>query len=164
MPPKAKRNASPSTVSVSTFADIHQDDDATTFPLPEAEVPESQLQAAPLPAPPEIQGNLDEWTISKIIERIARTSGMLPRWDSIVYNSAENANGSFAKCTARFSSSDTAKVDAFLNSVLTYKDVYRVSDKNALRGLSLLLEDCGSQWWIGVKSRVTDWKTAVSSF
>lgn len=72
--------------------------------------------------------------------------------------------GSFAKCTARFNGSETSDVDAFLDNVLTYKDICNVSNENALRGISMLLEGQASTWWIGVKNTLDTWDNAVRAF
>lgn len=72
--------------------------------------------------------------------------------------------GSFAKCTARFNGFESSDVDAFLDNVLTYKDICNVSDENALRGISMLLEGQASTWWIGIKNTVDTWANAVSAF
>ena len=69
--------------------------------------------------------------------------------------------GNFAKCTARFDGSDSSDVEAFIDCVLTYKDCTNVSDENALRGLSMLLENAAATWWQGVKATVADWNGAV---
>lgn len=75
-----------------------------------------------------------------------------------------HVSGSFAKCTARFNGSDTADVDAFLDNVLTYKDICNVSDENALRGISMLLEGQASTWWVGVKKTIHTWEAVISAF
>ncbi|KAG8240407.1 hypothetical protein J437_LFUL002551 [Ladona fulva] len=59
-------------------------------------------------------------------------------------------SGNFAKCTARFCGSAADDLDEFLEAVLTYKDCTQVSDENALRGLSMLLEGTAATWWQGV--------------
>jgi hypothetical protein len=76
---------------------------------------------------------------------------------------AQLLSGSFAKCSARFNGEDTSDVDAFLDNVKTYKDICNVSDDNALRGISMLLVDQASTWWIGVKSNIKTWNDAVAT-
>ncbi|KAJ8981051.1 hypothetical protein NQ317_018023 [Molorchus minor] len=77
--------------------------------------------------------------------------------------STSHTTGSFAKCTSRFDGNSKADVDAFLDSILTYKDCTNVSDDNALRGLSMLLEGIAATWWQGIKKTIPDWKTAVTT-
>ncbi|KAJ8913095.1 hypothetical protein NQ315_006597 [Exocentrus adspersus] len=73
-----------------------------------------------------------------------------------------NFAGTFSKCTARFNGSDKSDVDAFIDSIETYKECSKVSDENALRGLSMLLEGVAATWWQGVKKTITDWKGAIA--
>ncbi|XP_030750795.1 activity-regulated cytoskeleton associated protein 1-like [Sitophilus oryzae] len=47
------------------------------------------------------------------------------------------------------------------NDIETFKDCSRVSDANALRGLSMLLDDFAATWWYGVKDTVATWETAL---
>lgn len=72
-------------------------------------------------------------------------------------------SGNFAKCTSRFNGQPDSNVDAFLDSVETYKDCTNVSNVNALRGLSMLLEGQATTWWQGVKSSIQSWEEAVTS-
>lgn len=74
-----------------------------------------------------------------------------------------SVNGSFAKCTSRFNGSDAADVDAFLDSIITYKECCGISDENALRGLSMLLEGVAATWWKGVKDSIKEWPIAVEA-
>ncbi|KAG8233323.1 hypothetical protein J437_LFUL017301 [Ladona fulva] len=46
---------------------------------------------------------------------------------------------------------------------MTYKDCTNMTDENALRGLSMILEGVAATWWHGVKATVSDWSAAVSS-
>lgn len=78
-------------------------------------------------------------------------------------SSVPTSYGNFAKCSARFDGSASSDVDAFLDSVVTYKECTHVSDENALRGLSMLLEGIAGIWWKGVKNTVTEWNQAVTA-
>ncbi|KOB67976.1 Retrovirus-related Pol polyprotein from transposon 17.6 [Operophtera brumata] len=70
--------------------------------------------------------------------------------------------GSFASCTARFDGSrDTTKVEAFLSTIITYKKIEKITDEDAIEGLTLLLSDEASIWWIGVKEEVTTWANVL---
>ncbi|KAG8234751.1 hypothetical protein J437_LFUL009990 [Ladona fulva] len=60
-------------------------------------------------------------------------------------------SGNFVKCTAQFCGGAANDLEAFLEAVITYKDCANVSDENALRGLSILLEGTAATWWQGVK-------------
>ncbi|KAH9639012.1 hypothetical protein HF086_012575, partial [Spodoptera exigua] len=72
-------------------------------------------------------------------------------------------SGSFASCTARFNGSrNTAVVEAFLSTISTYKKIEAISNDNAIEGLTLLLTDEASIWWLGVKETISNWQEAVS--
>uniref|UniRef100_A0A6P7GRW7 Activity-regulated cytoskeleton associated protein 1-like n=1 Tax=Diabrotica virgifera virgifera TaxID=50390 RepID=A0A6P7GRW7_DIAVI len=60
--------------------------------------------------------------------------------------------GKFVKCTARFDGSQHANVEAVLDAFLTFKECTHVSDDNALRGLSVLLNGTAATWWQGIKT------------
>lgn len=85
------------------------------------------------------------------------------RSETPVSRLSDNTFGSFVKCTARFSGSENSDVDAFLDNVLTFKDCTRVTDENAIRGLSMLLEGTAATWWQGVKGTITNWDDAVKA-
>ncbi|KAL0861058.1 hypothetical protein ABMA27_009570 [Loxostege sticticalis] len=71
--------------------------------------------------------------------------------------------GSFALCTARYDGTrDTSLVEAFIATIVTYKNIENVTDSNAIEGLTLLLTGEASVWWLGVKSDVTTWTEAIS--
>uniref|UniRef100_A0A2H1VK17 SFRICE_026936 n=1 Tax=Spodoptera frugiperda TaxID=7108 RepID=A0A2H1VK17_SPOFR len=59
------------------------------------------------------------------------------------------ANGNFAKCASRYGGRADESLDNFLDAVITYKDCVNVSDVNALRGFSMLLEGPAAVWWQG---------------
>lgn len=82
---------------------------------------------------------------------------------SPVASVTENQSGNFTKCTCRFDGSPESDVDAFIDAVLTYKDCVNITDKNALRGLTLLLEGVAATWWSGIKSSVKTFDDAVKA-
>lgn len=58
---------------------------------------------------------------------------------------------SFAACRTRFDGSrDTTEVEAFISTIVTYKKI-KVSDEDAIEGLSLLLSEEAAIWWMRVK-------------
>ncbi|CAK9832644.1 Activity-regulated cytoskeleton associated protein 1 [Anthophora retusa] len=70
--------------------------------------------------------------------------------------------GSFAKCTARYSGQrDRAILEDFVTTTTIYKEIENITDDNAIKGLSLLLEDNAAIWWLGVKGTVKTWKKAA---
>ncbi|KAI8125535.1 hypothetical protein CVS40_4373 [Lucilia cuprina] len=72
-------------------------------------------------------------------------------------------SGSFTQCTARFKGQrDPAAVEEFLSAISVYKDIEKISDIDALRGMPLLLEDYAASWWIGVKDNVLTFEQAMS--
>uniref|UniRef100_A0A2A4K4E5 CCHC-type domain-containing protein n=1 Tax=Heliothis virescens TaxID=7102 RepID=A0A2A4K4E5_HELVI len=72
-------------------------------------------------------------------------------------------SGSFASCTARFNGTrNTAVVEAFLSTISTYKKIEAISNDNAIEGLTLLLTDEASIWWLGLKEAISNWQEAVS--
>ncbi|XP_036335367.1 activity-regulated cytoskeleton associated protein 2-like [Rhagoletis pomonella] len=75
---------------------------------------------------------------------------------------SDKKNGSFTGCTARFRGQRSPEaVEEFLAAITVYKDIEEVSDANALRGMSLLLEDYAATWWIGVKEKVATFSEAI---
>uniref|UniRef100_A0A6P7H3E9 Activity-regulated cytoskeleton associated protein 1-like n=1 Tax=Diabrotica virgifera virgifera TaxID=50390 RepID=A0A6P7H3E9_DIAVI len=73
------------------------------------------------------------------------------------------SGGNFVKCTARFDGTVNADVEAFLDNVITFKDCSQISDENALRGLSMLLNGSAATWWQGVKNTILTWEDAVQA-
>uniref|UniRef100_A0A6P7HAA5 Activity-regulated cytoskeleton associated protein 1-like n=1 Tax=Diabrotica virgifera virgifera TaxID=50390 RepID=A0A6P7HAA5_DIAVI len=65
--------------------------------------------------------------------------------------------GNFVNCTARFDGSEHANVKAFLDNILTFEECTHVSDDNALRGLSMLLNGTAATWWQGIKTSTLTW-------
>lgn len=47
--------------------------------------------------------------------------------------------GNFAKCTSRFDDSKDADVETFIDVIVVYKECSKISDDNALKGLTVLL-------------------------
>ena len=80
-----------------------------------------------------------------------------------VAHSQTNPVGNFSRCTARFKGETEEDVEAFLDSVITYKECVYITDENALRGLSMLLEKTALQWWVGVKRSIHTWEEALSA-
>ncbi|XP_037807267.1 activity-regulated cytoskeleton associated protein 2-like [Lucilia sericata] len=69
--------------------------------------------------------------------------------------------GSFTQCTARYKGQrDPAAVEKFLAAISVYKDIEKISDADAIRGMPLLFEDYAATWWIGVKDTVTSFEDA----
>ncbi|KAJ8945545.1 hypothetical protein NQ318_020391 [Aromia moschata] len=76
---------------------------------------------------------------------------------------AMTTGGSFSKCTARFNGKRCpTTVDTFVTTVNIYKDVERISDEDALKGLPLLFTDSASIWWQGVKGEAKTWCEATA--
>lgn len=77
---------------------------------------------------------------------------------------AGTIRGNFSNCTVRFcgSSHDGEVLEAFLDSVETFKECAAVSDDHALQGLPMLLEGKAAIWWRGVKASVTSWPDALA--
>ncbi|KAH8337898.1 hypothetical protein KR067_008933 [Drosophila pandora] len=72
------------------------------------------------------------------------------------------SKGSFSNCPVRFSGQrDHDAVDEFINAVETYKEVEGISDKDALKGLSLLFNNIAVMWWKGVRRDAKTWADAM---
>ncbi|KAL0901404.1 hypothetical protein ABMA27_006676 [Loxostege sticticalis] len=71
--------------------------------------------------------------------------------------------GNFTRCTARFDGTTRSAevLEAFIESVLVYKECAAVSDEHALRGLPMLLTGDAAVWWQGVRTTVKDWDDAI---
>lgn len=69
--------------------------------------------------------------------------------------------GSFASCSSRYNGVKDSDVRAFIDAVETFKQCANVSDENALRGLSMLLDGFAATWWQGVKDTATSWSDAI---
>lgn len=74
----------------------------------------------------------------------------------------KQSKGSFANCQTRFSGQrDHDAVEVFVDAVETYKAVEQISDKDALKGISLLFNGLASTWWKGVRREAKTWEDAV---
>ncbi|KAJ8911492.1 hypothetical protein NQ315_010864 [Exocentrus adspersus] len=72
--------------------------------------------------------------------------------------------GSFSKCTARFNGERSHNtVDNFITTINIYKDIEKIEDADALKGLPLLLTGTAAIWWQGVKNEVTTWNETTTS-
>lgn len=75
---------------------------------------------------------------------------------------AVSNHGNFSQCTSRFSGGRD-DVSAFIDGVSVYKECLNVSDENALKGLSMLLQGDAATWWQGIKSNVTSFDEALEA-
>lgn len=73
-------------------------------------------------------------------------------------------NGNFVHCKSRFDGKEESDVNAFIEAVETYKECSNVTDDNAFKGLSTLLDGFAARWWQGVKQLASTWEEAISSF
>lgn len=80
---------------------------------------------------------------------------------SISVNSANTGN--FARCTLRFSGTESDNVDIFLDGLLAYKSCENVTDPNALLGLSFVLEGDAAIYWKAIQKDITDFNSAVTA-
>ncbi|XP_017469143.1 PREDICTED: uncharacterized protein LOC108361113 isoform X3 [Rhagoletis zephyria] len=71
--------------------------------------------------------------------------------------------GSFSNCSSHFRGQrDHEAVEEFINSIVTYKEIESISDEDALKGLSLLLQGLASTWWQGVRKEAKTWADAIA--
>jgi len=76
--------------------------------------------------------------------------------------SEQQSKGSFSNCPVRFSGQrDHDAVDEFITAVETYKEVEGISDKDALKGISLLFNSVAVMWWKGVRREAKTWEGAL---
>lgn len=75
---------------------------------------------------------------------------------------AFSSNGNFAKCSSRYGGRADESLENFLDAIVIYKDCVNVSDENALRGFSMLLEGPAAVWWQGVKRSTSTWSEALT--
>lgn len=72
------------------------------------------------------------------------------------------SKGSFSNCNYFFSGQvDHDAVDEFITSVETYKEMEGISDRDALKGISLQFKGPAAMWWKGVKRDAKTWKAAL---
>ncbi|KAH8370135.1 hypothetical protein KR093_002249 [Drosophila rubida] len=68
------------------------------------------------------------------------------------------SKGSFSNCHAKFGGQrDHDAVEEFITAIETYKEVEGISDKDALKGISLLLFSDATIWWKGVRREAKTW-------
>lgn len=71
---------------------------------------------------------------------------------------------SFAACTKRYDGErNFNKVEEFVTSISVYKKIEKISDEDALEGLTLLLSGAAATWWNGVKGDVKKWNQALDA-
>ncbi|KAF9408456.1 hypothetical protein HW555_011862 [Spodoptera exigua] len=71
---------------------------------------------------------------------------------------------SFAQCRAKFNGERCYnKVEEFVTSISVFKKIEKISDDDALEGLSLVLTDKAATWWIGIKSEIKKWSQAIDA-
>ncbi|KAI5631532.1 hypothetical protein NE865_15753 [Phthorimaea operculella] len=67
--------------------------------------------------------------------------------------------GSMATCVATYGGKkDRETVEAFLTAIRVFKEIEKISDKDVLAGLPLVLREEAAVWWQGTKSTVTTWE------
>ncbi|KAI8118989.1 hypothetical protein CVS40_9414 [Lucilia cuprina] len=77
--------------------------------------------------------------------------------------SCDIRSSSFTQCSVRFKGQrDPALIEDFLSAIVVFKDINRISDIDALRGIPFLLEDYAASWWIGVKDSICSFEQAIS--
>jgi hypothetical protein len=69
----------------------------------------------------------------------------------------------FSKCSSRFAGKPKEDVEAFVNLITVYKECVDISNDNALKGLSMLLDDLVATWFQGSKSLHKTWAEAVAA-
>lgn len=80
---------------------------------------------------------------------------------STVSAAPAQSKGSFGNCNSRFGGDrDHNIVEEFITNVTTYKDVEKISDEDALRGLPLLFYGLATTWWQGVRKEATSFEHA----
>jgi hypothetical protein len=65
--------------------------------------------------------------------------------------------GTFTTCTARFQGQrDRNTLERFIAAATTFKTAENIGDREALMGLSILLEEEAGTWWLGAKGHHRD--------
>ncbi|KAF5281911.1 hypothetical protein FQR65_LT14437 [Abscondita terminalis] len=72
-------------------------------------------------------------------------------------------SGNFSKCSSRFSGHKADDCDAFIDAISVYKECLNISDDNAIKGLSMLLDGQAATWWHGIKNNTATWEDALKS-
>ncbi|KAL5291226.1 hypothetical protein ACFFRR_010564 [Megaselia abdita] len=81
---------------------------------------------------------------------------------STVAAAPAQSKGTFGNCQARFGGNrDHNIVEEFITNVITYKEVEKISDEDALRGLPLLFYSLATTWWQGVRKEATSFDHAM---
>lgn len=94
--------------------------------------------------------------------REVRSSTPQVNMSDYLSGSTHSMNGNFAKCLSRYGGRPEESLDNFIDAVITYKECVNVSDENALRGFSMLLEGPAAVWWQGVKRSTVSWSEALT--
>lgn len=72
------------------------------------------------------------------------------------------SKGTFGNCQARYGGDrDHNIVEEFITNAVTYKDVEKINDEDALRSLPLLFYSLASTWWQGVRKEATTFDQAM---
>ncbi|KAF9802622.1 hypothetical protein SFRURICE_005527, partial [Spodoptera frugiperda] len=126
-----------------------------------------QCVASPIPA----RSNYFENIIRRVVyvlcynENIIRRVGYALRalTQAAAFPPLLTSPSNFTRCTARFDGAacNADVVEAFIESVLVYKECAGVSDDHALRGLPMLLTGDAAVWWRGVRPTVESWDDAL---
>lgn len=69
----------------------------------------------------------------------------------------------FSKCQSRFSGKKDEDCDAFIDAISVYKECLHITNENAIKGLSMLLDGFAATWYRGIKSSITSWDDALKS-
>lgn len=103
---------------------------------------------------------MSEDQLSRILASVMRGSTQPP---AAGVHAVHTAQSNFTRCTARFDGAacNADVVEAFIESVLVYKECAGVSDDHALRGLPMLLTGDAAVWWRGVRPTVESWDDAL---
>ncbi|KAF9787606.1 hypothetical protein SFRURICE_001658 [Spodoptera frugiperda] len=103
---------------------------------------------------------MTEDQLSRILASVMRGSTQPP---AAGVHAVHTAQSNFTRCTARFDGAacNADVVEAFIESVLVYKECAGVSDDHALRGLPMLLTGDAAVWWRGVRPTVESWDDAL---
>lgn len=99
---------------------------------------------------------MSEEQFAKLIETIRL---LAPQLEVAV----EKSKGSFSNCPTRFAGQrDNDAVEVFIDAIESYKEVEHISDKDALKGISLLFTGLASTWWKGVRREAKTWNDALA--
>lgn len=67
-------------------------------------------------------------------------------------------SGSFASCNFSYNGKrDGETVETFLTAATVFKKIEKLSDKDALESMPLILREEAATWWNGVKETITTW-------